>query len=137
MQAKRARSPEDISSLSVAVKLWPTPTVCGNYNRKGLSETSGAGLATAVKLWPTPNASDNKDRGNMQNPSVQRRVAIGKQIGLTMAVKETIQPGSLNPDWVELLMGYPIGWTDLNISETPIDTERQESQPEKTDAPND
>ena len=28
---------------------WPTPTVFGNYNRKGLSKTSGDGLATAVK----------------------------------------------------------------------------------------
>lgn len=27
---------------------WPTPTVKGNYNRKGLSPTSGDGLATAV-----------------------------------------------------------------------------------------
>ena len=27
---------------------WPTPTVKGNYNRKGLSQTSGDGLATAV-----------------------------------------------------------------------------------------
>ena len=28
---------------------WPTPTVKGNYNRKGASKTSGDGLATAVK----------------------------------------------------------------------------------------
>jgi hypothetical protein len=24
----------------------------------------------------------------------------------------TSHPGQLNPDWVEMLMGYPIGWTD-------------------------
>ena len=34
--------------------LWPTPTLCGNYNRKGASSTSGDGLATAVRMWPTP-----------------------------------------------------------------------------------
>ena len=28
--------------------LFPTPTVCGNYNRKGASSTSGNGLATVV-----------------------------------------------------------------------------------------
>jgi len=39
---------------------WPTPTVDGNYNRKGLSATSGDGLATAVKKWPTPQARDCK-----------------------------------------------------------------------------
>lgn len=27
--------------------------------------------------------------------------------------------GYLNPAWVEWLMGFPIGWTDLNASETP------------------
>ena len=27
--------------------------------------------------------------------------------------------GSLNPEWVEWLMGYPKGWTDLKPSETP------------------
>ncbi len=35
--------------LSLAVKLWPTPTVHGNYNRAGMSDKSGDGLATAVK----------------------------------------------------------------------------------------
>ncbi|SIQ44868.1 DNA cytosine methyltransferase [Paenibacillus macquariensis] len=28
------------------------------------------------------------------------------------------QPGQLNPTWVEWLMGFPTGWTDLNHSET-------------------
>ena len=50
--------------------MWPTPTVCGNYNRKGASKSSGDGLATAVG-------------------------------------------GKLNPDWVEWLMGWVPGWTDL------------------------
>ena len=27
--------------------------------------------------------------------------------------------GSLNPNWVEWLMGYPIGWTDLEGLGTP------------------
>ena len=38
--------------------LWPTPTLHGNYNRKGASQNSGDGLETAVKkeLWPTPTA---------------------------------------------------------------------------------
>lgn len=27
--------------------------------------------------------------------------------------------GRLNPEWVEWLMGFPIGWTELNASETP------------------
>ncbi len=38
----------------------PTPTVHGNYNRKGASKTSGDGLATVLRRLPTPTASDNK-----------------------------------------------------------------------------
>lgn len=39
--------------------LLPTPSVCGNHNRKGASKTSGDGLVTALqKLLPTPTAAD-------------------------------------------------------------------------------
>jgi hypothetical protein len=40
---------------------WPTVTVHGNHNRKGLSPTSGDGLATVMRdtsMWPTPLASE-------------------------------------------------------------------------------
>jgi DNA (cytosine-5)-methyltransferase 1 len=30
--------------------------------------------------------------------------------------------GQLNPDWVEALMGYPLGWTDID-AEPPMDTD--------------
>ena len=78
---------------------WPTPTVCGNYNRKGASATSGEGLATAVQKWPTPDASAHKYRlsGNSQQSNSLMALAGGK----------------LNPDWTEWLMGWPPGWTDL------------------------
>lgn len=33
---------------------WPTATVKGNHNRKGLSPSSGDGLATAAGMWGTP-----------------------------------------------------------------------------------
>jgi hypothetical protein len=40
--------------------LWPTVTVCGNYNRKGASATSGDGLITAIRAWPTPIKRDSR-----------------------------------------------------------------------------
>jgi hypothetical protein len=102
---------------------WRTPDTGAGGTPKALLEgkthrQSGSAiqvrLADQVKMWPTPNASDNRDRGCMEDPSVQRRIKIGKQIGLSTAVKETRQAGTLNPTWVEWLMGFPLGHTDLN-----------------------
>jgi hypothetical protein len=97
---------------------------CGSLERiptpqardwKGSSGRSMKGLEhdlpTHAKKFPTPQASDHRDRGNMSNPSVQRRVDIGKQISLSQSVHPT--SGQLNPTWVEWLMGWPLGWTDL------------------------
>jgi hypothetical protein len=82
----------------------------------------GLNLAETVQaqvrgLWPTPNANDNRDRGNLSSPCVQRRARIGKQLMLSQVVSD--QSGALNPPWVEWLMGFPDGWTDLSSSETP------------------
>ena len=65
-------------------------------------------------LWPTPNAADNRGRGCMEDEAIKRRIRIGKQVGLSTAVKETRQSGTLNPTWVEWLMGFPLGHTDLD-----------------------
>ena len=64
-------------------------------------------LATQ-KLLPTPNASDNRNRGNPDDPCVQKRIANGKQVGLTMMVD-----GQLNPRFVAEMMGFPPDWMDL------------------------
>jgi len=101
-------------------KLWPTPTT-RDYKTADLNPESKrfqqkTELNSAVKLWSTPNASDCRDRGNMSNPAIQRRAEMGKQLNLSMVVSEN--SGQLNPTWVEWLMGYETGWTDLNVSET-------------------
>jgi DNA (cytosine-5)-methyltransferase 1 len=66
---------------------------------------------TWKKKFPTPQASDNRDRGNLSSNCVQRRIEIGKQVSLSQSVSNT--SGQLNPTWVEWLMGWPLGWTDL------------------------
>ena len=56
-----------------------------------------------VKMFPTPREfmykDSKKDRGKCN---------LGEVIG-----------GQLNPTWVEWLMGYPEGWTDLKDYEMP------------------
>ena len=93
-------------------QLWPTPTVCGNNNRKGLTKTSGDGLATAVLTYPTPKCQDaravlfDRRKGNLGE------VIHGRYLNGGNTTPQT-QTARLNPDWVEWLMGWPIGWTDL------------------------
>lgn len=88
-----------------AQNLWPTPTVNGNYNRKGASKTSGDGLATAVRNWPTPRASPAENRQYKPSPS-QLAGTHGKSLAAEVG-------GPLNPTWVEWLMGFPLEWTAL------------------------
>lgn len=98
-------------------QLWPTPTVCGNNNRKGLTKTSGDGLATAVLTYPTPKCQDaraalfDRRKGNLGE------VIHGKYLNGGDTTPQT-KTARLNPYWVEWLMGWPIGWTDLKPLET-------------------
>jgi len=92
-------------AMSYLGPICPTPTVCGNYNRKGASPTSGDGLATAVKKWPTPIAHAGSNRRTKPTPA-QEAGKAGMQLAGMVG-------GSLNPTWVEWLMGWPLGWTDL------------------------
>lgn len=99
-------------TLGQVAQRFPTPTVNGNYNRKGASPTSGDGLATFVKKFPTPVASDSKGGAGR---------AKGRLGGdnLRTAVADLEGSGTLNPLWVEWLMGFPPGWTDCEALETP------------------
>jgi len=102
-------------ALKKRMENWPTPTAHNAkeaaYPAEFLRKTPTLAATVAIRKFPTPTASDNRDRGNMSNPSIQRRVAIGKQIMLSQSVDRN--SGQLNPPWVEWLMGWPLEWTDL------------------------
>jgi hypothetical protein len=97
--------------------LWPTPTVCGNYNRKGASKSSGDGLATAVKMWPTPCASASASKGSSPAALTRKSGRSRATDRIDHAVMAS-DGGQLNPEWVEWLMGWPIGHTGLKPLET-------------------
>jgi len=90
----------------------PTPTVCGNYNRKGSSPTSGDGLATFVKMFPTPTVAMTK---GSSGGAMTRKTGRSRSNDRLDYATEGAHPenGRLNPTWVEWLMGWPQGWTDL------------------------
>ena len=64
----------------------------------------GANLADQVKMWPTP--TGNEDACGTPNGKMQKMLGNHPEVRNTGA-------GTLNPQWVEWLMGYPEGWTDL------------------------
>lgn len=105
---RKKRYSQGGTPLSLAVTTWPTPTVCGNYNRKGASPTSGDGLATAVAKWPTPTSVSGNQVGRLDEWGGSRSREVMRTL-----VTATELGGSLNPTWVEWLMGWPLGWTDL------------------------
>tara|TARA_Y100001963_G_scaffold42759_1_gene59912 strand:+ start:19 stop:588 length:570 start_codon:yes stop_codon:yes gene_type:complete len=134
---KRAYNPETGQHVQItlnrAVKMWPTPRA-GNFEEKpetflkrnqgvrksgkskGKPMGSGIALGTAVKMWPTPTTRDCK--GGYRTESLTRKDGKSRMMdALPNAVLDgkgtETTSGSLNPTWVEWLMGYPIGWTDF------------------------
>ncbi len=94
------------SDLESAVKMWPTPTANCSTGA-GERGTGGLNLQTAVK-YATPQARDFRTGEPHRWEDAKRSRNLNDQIG-----------GQLNPTWVEWLMGFPLGWTALDASETP------------------
>lgn len=108
------------NGLPAAAKAWPTPTA--SLGTKGGRVTprksrEGGTLIEAVsgrQTWPTPTVNDSK---NCTLPPSQ--VKHDNIPGALLRDGEKAG-GQLNPTWVEWLMGWPLGWTDLK----PLETDR-------------
>ena len=96
--------------------MWPTPRVSMN-NGPFLAEIKAGDpkrrLEAAVALWPTPTASFG-ERGGIVYPHDNHDTAKRFR-----EMDSSMIGGQLNPTWVEWLMGFLLGWTDLEPSETP------------------
>lgn len=122
-------------SLLGLIKSFPTPCAT-DADKGGRGELLGFVRGTKGyrgPLIPTPTKSDG-DGGPGQGPKCQGGENLRTSVG-----------GSLNADWVELLLGWPRGWTSLeplfSIDEDwfhwPVDWERgvsrvTKSQPNRT-----
>lgn len=89
-----------------------------------LTGVDPADLPAATRaLYATPNARD----GLGGSSDAEKRRADGRQVNLRDDVREregladpavlaaSGRVAALNPDWVEWLMGFPLGWTDLDV----------------------
>ena len=96
-------------NLNDEVAMWPTPLATDGKNG-GPNQRGGKGdlrLASAVHQFATPQSRDHRTGQPHRFENPDRTKNLNDQIG-----------GQLNPPWVEWLMGWPIGWTDLKPLET-------------------
>jgi len=81
-----------------------------------LTRNRSSSIASANRqTWPTPVASMAK--GSSPRALTRKSGASRIRDRLDHAVMASDR-GQLNPEWVEWLMGWPIGWTDLKPLET-------------------
>ena len=96
----------------VAVSFGAICTI--NTPTNATAQASKIGILTPIaplaKMWPTPAARDYRFP-NKKTYSERGGGKKGEQLPNAVG-------GPLNPTWVEWLMGWPLGWTDLKPLET-------------------
>ena len=101
--------------LAVEVKRWPTMTVSEaerghGYQRdqQGRVYPTLTGATGAAQAWPTPTVGGKKAGGTLQEWG-------GSNGGNPIRhLDPELARGRLNPAWVEMLMGFPAGWTSTD-----------------------
>jgi hypothetical protein len=104
--------------------LYPTPRANGLIGGSGsremlhfaamqLEDDSELLAMAGLQSWGTPTATDYKGG---RKPETLHHVNRTETNGLRDQVMARENNYALNPDWVELLMGYPVGWTDITVS---------------------
>lgn len=117
---------------SVKKRTWPTPTSRDWKDTPGMATEGPDGrnrvdmLARAVHnphlRFPTPRGSEGGVGMYGGTGSRQMLESLETQGRISSEEKRSMEAGGggrLNPDWVEWLMGLPIGWTALEPLETP------------------
>lgn len=112
------------TTLTDAAVRWPTPrSTDGSHGGRVTPQKGREGgtiiEAVSARTWATPSTRDWKDTPGMArtgtNPDGTERSREDQLARQVFAGGTTTQPTkglSLNPSWVEWLMGWPIGWTD-------------------------
>ena len=110
------RTTSERHTEEIAYGSWPTPTKDDTGIRKAKYAQGGTPLSIAVQTWPTPTKFDSK-RAYSPEALVRKdgksRMDLLCNAAMYHGGMKTRQRGRLNPKWVEWLMGWPMGWTDL------------------------
>ena len=97
---------EELHWSSVTLPRWGM-IVSGVLYQRQTAERPISG--TGSGLWLTPSA--NEDAAGTPNGKMQKM--LGNDPRIRGTTKTEWAAGTLNPTWVEWLMGWPLGWTDL------------------------
>jgi len=103
--------------------IYPTPTahesVKAGKTSKGQMGKSLVAMANRGEFWATPTAREYKEEGldltKTRKDGKKRDDGLTRQVSLNQGLN---RGGRLNPEWVEWLMGWPIGWTVCEPVET-------------------
>lgn len=122
LEEANAMNGKDVRLSHCKVAIWPTPMAQdakhSGYAPSGPGKTDKLAYAVVRANWPTPTASDANQRRKTEN---WRGNDLGSQVTSKEEENGRQMPqagGKLNPNWVEWLMGWPIGWTDCVASAT-------------------
>jgi len=102
----RTVQPSLLGDSDESLVIWPRSgmTADGRCWAQPMSALRTSGIGSG--LWPTPTAHNAKE-GGFPAEYERNTPTLAAQAG-----------GKLNPTWVEWLMGWPLGWTDLKPLET-------------------
>lgn len=112
--------------LSAEVKLWPTPTASladkgGRITPRKSREGGTLIEAVSSRMWPTPCASASASASASKGSSIATLTRKSGKSRVNDRIDHAVMAsdgGQLNPEWVEWLMGWPIGHTALEPLET-------------------
>jgi hypothetical protein len=134
----RAEDSESCGNDPDAADTWRTPDSPGSGGPRNRQDSMNEGhqvtIAEQAEHWQTPNARDWKSETGSENNSYDKPPNLSRQVYRLSRQDQPIPDGPtssptgrtslqrLNPRFVEWLMGFPIGWTELcetapNVSE--------------------
>jgi hypothetical protein len=136
---------EKESGLLPIHKNFPTPSSgmwkqdvndAGDYAKRVQEGGHQVMLPAYVKLFPTPRANDsNHSKLGQKSFNHRRDRRYCAEVVMEKEYQETGKTGTLNSEWVEWLMGYPIGWTDIGSENQKESQElQQDKQKESKDS---
>jgi hypothetical protein len=104
-------------------EMWPTPRANSAMASTITPEIAHdpkrrPNLETVVgrRMWPTPITHGTMTATRVENERkfLQNGGEYSTRLLQAVALSNTASTGYLNPTWVEWLMGFPEGWTDLS-----------------------